>query len=394
MALVESEVAFRKRCEELEEGLFEKFKAQDISTFSTLAFTLGSPQNPVGDEQLNDLANKIHVNAATVGNTALVRRLHFEACTFLMADMKTQVSATDPSEPVRKLPFVEKQTRLESQKRRITGLLHKPEQQPSHQLIDQVYNMVESGAVIYIHPSKCHSRDHEIQAESKQKAKQILTWEQGALKSTVASNMSDIDTSTELKLFFALQRRHLAFELVHFLSWEICQIWLDKLMTTLVTDSPSNFSSISVTQILKADREMFSLLAAEHSDSLKATAGKPPPLDALFSRLMHDPRINVHLIAYPKHQIPKGPANKREGEDTAEKPAPKRPKPIAPKPAAQMPEELKGLKTKTTDGKPICWHFNMKKKCNNTVKNGRCRFGMHMCMRCSQKTHGAADCNS
>ena len=67
-------------------------------------------KNPVGDDQLNDLANKIHGGAATVGNTALVRRLHFEACAFLMADMKTQVSATDPSEPVRKLPFVEKQT--------------------------------------------------------------------------------------------------------------------------------------------------------------------------------------------------------------------------------------------------------------------------------------------
>ena len=39
----------------------------------------------------------------TVGNTANIRRLHFEACTFLMADMKTQVASTDPSEPVRKL---------------------------------------------------------------------------------------------------------------------------------------------------------------------------------------------------------------------------------------------------------------------------------------------------
>ena len=206
MALVESEVAFRKRCEELEDGLYEKFRSQDISSFSTLAFTLGSPQNPVSDDQMNELANKIHGGAATVGNTALVRRLHFESCTFLMADMKTQVTATDPSEPVRKLPFVEKQTRLEAQKRRITGLLHKTEQQPSHQLIDQVYNMVESGAVLYIHPSKCHSRDHEIQSESKQKSKQILTWEQGALKSTVANALSDIDTSTELKLYFALQR--------------------------------------------------------------------------------------------------------------------------------------------------------------------------------------------
>ena len=104
-----------------------------------------------------------------------------------MADMKTQVASTDPSEPVRKLPFVEKQNRLESQKRRITGLSHRPDQQPSHHLIDQVYNLIESGAIVYIHPSKCHSREHEIQSEAKQKTKQILTWEQGPAVSGLVS---------------------------------------------------------------------------------------------------------------------------------------------------------------------------------------------------------------
>ena len=116
MALVESEVAFQKRCEELEEGLFEKFRQQDIASFSTLAFSWGSPQNQVGDSDLSELAAKIQGGEATVGNTANIRRLHFEACTFLMADMKTQVSAADPAGPVRKLPFVGKQNRLDSQK--------------------------------------------------------------------------------------------------------------------------------------------------------------------------------------------------------------------------------------------------------------------------------------
>ena len=82
MALVESEVAFKKRCEELEEGLFTKCKAQDISTFSTLAFSLGSPQNPVDENGLTELATKIHGGDVTVGNTAVIRRMHFEACAF------------------------------------------------------------------------------------------------------------------------------------------------------------------------------------------------------------------------------------------------------------------------------------------------------------------------
>ena len=65
-------------------------------------------KNPVDETGLTELATKIHGGDVT----AIIRRLHFEACTFLMADMKSQVSSADPSEPVRKLPFVEKQNRL------------------------------------------------------------------------------------------------------------------------------------------------------------------------------------------------------------------------------------------------------------------------------------------
>ena len=44
----------------------------------------------------------------------------------------------------------------------------------------------------------------------------MITLEQGALKQTVVSGLQDLDTSTELKLYFALQRRHLAFDMVGF----------------------------------------------------------------------------------------------------------------------------------------------------------------------------------
>ena len=47
--------------------------------------------------------------------------------------------------------------------------------------------------------------------------------EQGSLKSSVANCLDDVDTSTELRLFFAFQRRHLAFEMMHMLSWEACE---------------------------------------------------------------------------------------------------------------------------------------------------------------------------
>ena len=49
MTLIDSEKAFQKRCYELNDGLFEKLKGQHINSFSTLAFSLGSPEAEIHD---------------------------------------------------------------------------------------------------------------------------------------------------------------------------------------------------------------------------------------------------------------------------------------------------------------------------------------------------------
>ena len=398
MALIDSENAFKERCDRLDPQLFDLLKAQDIQSFSSLGFAVGSPQAPVEEAEFTAFSNKVFGAGATLGSTSKLRRLHFESVTFYLADLQNQVTSTELTEPSRRLPFVEKQARLESQKSRITGLLHRPEQQPSHSLIDSVFSMVESGSLLYIPPSKCYSREQEVQSESKQKTKHLVTLEAGSLKTSSTNNMSDVDTSSELRVFFALQRRHLAFELVGLLSWEMCQQWLDKLMTSLLADPHSTSHAVSLTQILKADRQMFSFLAAEHSGSLKAAPKEKPPLDEIFRRLMHDPRINVHLIAYQKlgghsgdnkaAQPAKRPSDQRNDNNRS----PKKARGSPTKPHPQMPTELVGLHTKSSDNKPICWHRNLKKGCNNAVKSNRCRFGMHICMKCLKSGHGAFEC--
>ena len=283
MALVDSESAFRKRCDQLQAGLADKTEAQSLTTFSTFAFSVGSPQNQVSDTEITKLAESIY-GTPSLGDVATIRRLHFESCTYLLNDMKTNALNTDSSEPLKKLPFVEKQTRLEAQKKRITGLLHKPDQQPAHSLIDLAFHSVETGALTYIGPSKCHSREMEIQAESKQKSKQIITLEQGSLKSATTSSMSDVDTSTELRLFFALQRRHLAFEIVHLLSWQPCQVWLDKLMGSLIQEPPHAASSLGLTQILKADREILRSWP-QNTVAVSLQTKERPRLWMIFSRV-------------------------------------------------------------------------------------------------------------
>ena len=176
---------------------------------------------------------------STLGTTAILRRLHFESCTLLIAEMKTQSACADASEPIRKLPFIEKQSRLDAQKKRLPGLPHTPEQQPAHSLIDAAYNVLESGSITYLHPSRCHSRESEVQTEAKNKSKTMITLEQGALKQTVVSNLQDIDTNTGTPSCIS-RSKGATWRLTswNLLSWSVCQKWLDKLMSTLVLRCP------------------------------------------------------------------------------------------------------------------------------------------------------------
>ena len=159
MALVDSTASFEKRCHELQETLHGVFQDAGITTFSALAFAVGTPQSAPSDDDMQRFADRIMGGPASLAELSLVKRVHFEAVTLVMVDIQKQSASQDLSEPGRSLPFIEKQRRLMVQQERITGISHKHEQQAAHALIDACFQMVESGSLIYIAPSKCGSRD-------------------------------------------------------------------------------------------------------------------------------------------------------------------------------------------------------------------------------------------
>ena len=62
--------------------------------------------------------------------------------------------------------------------------------------------------------------------------------------------------------------------------------------------------------------------------------------------------------------------------------------------ASRMPSDLVGCRSHTNSGSPICYGFNLK-TWSETVKDGRCSKGFHICAvpRCG-KHHPAIDCSS
>ena len=90
----------------------------------------------------------------------------------MVASINEQVKAdsSDPTSLTKRLPAAEKQSRLESQAKRLAGPRIIGEMSPSHQLVDLANAMVESGVLTWIAPSRCSKRDDEVQANIKPSA--------------------------------------------------------------------------------------------------------------------------------------------------------------------------------------------------------------------------------
>ena len=58
---------------------------------------------------------------------------------------------------------------------------------------------------------------------------------------------------------------------------------------------------------------------------------------------------------------------------------------------ANCPDELKGYKQFDDNNQPICWAFNMSKGCQEETKNGRCKKGSHVCIKCKRSNHSLGD---
>ena len=163
MALVDSTAAFEQRLNEVITNAAARaaILAGGIRSFSTLAFASGTPQSPPSDDAFRNFADGILPAGYNMATYSSFRRLHFEASTLVVAQLKQRATG-DSDEGKLKLPIVEKQARLTDQKRRLAGIDIEGELQPSYALVDAVNNMIESSSVLWIAPSKATSRDQEI----------------------------------------------------------------------------------------------------------------------------------------------------------------------------------------------------------------------------------------
>ena len=124
MSLIDSEAAFKTHCDRVDSsgGLWQILDANELRTFSALGFAIGTPQSPPSEDEFRAFSTRLNAGTAmSMGESARLRRVHFEACTMIVAHLRSQVNQETGGETVRKLPTAEKIARLELQQARLGG---------------------------------------------------------------------------------------------------------------------------------------------------------------------------------------------------------------------------------------------------------------------------------
>ena len=412
MSLVDSEAAFSQRCQEVNAGaIHTALRDNGVSTFAGLAYACGTPQDRPSQAELDTFSVRILGAAPRLGDVSLLKRLIFESCTFVIAQLRQNVQG-DASETPRKLPLAEKAARAEDQKRRLAGIHIERDSVPSYALVDLCCHMHEVG-VTWISPGRCTSRESEIQLSTRDQTR-VFKLEDNSLKVGNEHPEDAASFDSPIRLQWCLQRRGLALDQARLMTWQQHERWVHCLLHALTRECPSGFHKPDMNRIIQADREAWLILASE-VQSIKVTATGDFPLGLALEALRTDPRITMYLMAtwgrQPDSKMPSDvPTPPKDGDGlsrsakrrrrlkaaaAARAATPPGKTASAPKGARVMPAELKGAHQRTEDGQLICWDHNCG-GCRLKTEGDppKCQHGVHVCAFCRRVGHSFRNCRA
>jgi hypothetical protein len=330
----------------------------------------------------------------------------FEAAALAISEVKQRVET--PSDQGRAIPLAERTERHLAQQNRLTGILISGPLEPSHALLDIMQAMNDSGIVEYVSLDKATSREAEMEGVKRVQALSIV----GGLLKVDDHNTDlrfDVTAAKELDLYWAFHRRSLAFDQSDLIEYSVQAAFIQKIFAETRKAVPPGFEPVSIHQILEADRTLWRRIAERVRKGLRKLGGVRP-LQVAFTELQNHPTVEFCLL--PRHghgakrinrSRSRTPSRKprrsrsRTPPRTAKSDGKKKRKEKKPKDDAEkkrgLPEHLKGLKARDSSNRPFCFAFNAQGCTERLDSNGRCRKGMHVCMKCQKPGHGALQCS-
>ena len=385
-----------------------RFVANGIGTLARLAYSSAS-QPGTGDETqfLEVVAKALGLAGPAdiaLGELSSIRRCWFEAHTVAVSEIRNKVERTEGSEPL-KMPVPERELRLREQQARLPGISITSLLEPSHQLVDFVNQLRSDEILKYIDPAKCTSREQEIRGVKKETF--LKQSPDGTVKVIPVEEKLSADLNGEFRIRLALQRRSLAMDLVKISTYQAMESYHDYLFQLLLSDVPDTHDRISLQQIMKADKSVFTKMTEICRAGISQKGDGSYPIENALKEALRDPIVLAALSPLPKAagpvRIPKGddnaprfsqPYNKGWGKPNKGRgrgKGGKGGKPGAGSPP-QVPKELEGLRSRTNKGQNICFSCNLEAGCSNARWGQACIKGLHICMKCGGMGHGAVNC--
>ena len=379
-ASLDSQAAFEERAKKIgiNDDILEGLKDQGFDTYGKLAFAVKYNHQQADETVFVQFVNGLEpTGLASAGQLAAMRRLFFESNSMVIADIQNRVQTTaDSSTSSRKLPVAERVSRQKDQEQRLAGVIFTPETTPANALVDTFVDMLEVGVLHYVKPEACCSRAQEAQTLKKDSTLSLDS--SGNIK--MASKASDLvcDTSSEIKLRAALQRRSLAMDLAGLATFTVMEGWVQFLFTKLMQETPKSFQRITLSQILECDKQLFTVASHRTMGILTASPDKSRPLDAIVEELRVSPEILHYLAPLQGNRGGSEPPTKKPRTDAG---PPPKPKPKGGGKAAKKFDIPEGCVTHDDENRPFCFAYQFG-KCKWKGEAGkRCARGFHRCFK-------------
>ena len=313
--------------------------------------------------------------ALSVGALAVMRQAFFEAHTMMLASLRDRVDRKDDDTP-QKVPLPERMERLDRQRARLSGVPITGALEPAYSLIDHVFQQRHDEMLRYLAPEACISRQQELLATKTVKAEKA-------------------DTSTELKIREALQRRSLAYDQLDIISYKVSEEWISWLFLLMAREPINGYIGISMAQALHADRQLFASMSEQCRSGLGKDASGARLVELAMVKAKQDPMVVTLLNPLPSHRQPPAPKAKSAPALVSVAKVVLKPKHKGKGKSKgtninRMPRALIGLHSKTAAGEHVCFDANLN-GCANARPGDRCNEGWHVCCKCLGP-HSVKDC--
>lgn len=381
--LVDSEAHFESRAVEygVPAAFLQALRREGISTIGHLAFAVFRPGAEFNEREFDTWAQGINNNVPlTMGAAAAVRRLHYECEVIMTSTIRSTVETLDTSTP-KAIPFAEKAARMDQIRTRLQGLNIFGAGEPSHALLDECAHQFETRVLKYLEPARCTSRENDITAGRTDKK---LKLDAGSLSIKESRTVPDETVSTTYHLAACLRRRGIAYDFANLISFRSHELYVETLLRHLSLEPPPSFQAVTLTQVMRADKEVFTYLA-HHVPDIRPDALDVCPLDGALENALKDYNTAFHLLPLPKASSSDFSARRNTSEPYPTQGAPKgkgkgkfgKGKNFG---SNAAPKGYAGCVGRDGKNRPICFDFNLS-QCTKAPTGGACHKGRHVCFK-------------